>query len=89
MSLADLSQKHPAQVAGPRVRHRARVPVAAAVASGVATIVRAAKKATAGSSDDEILRRMRARPNLLKQGRPPQSELAGMERLGGDAPERA
>lgn len=88
MSLTNSSAEHPSRVAEPQAGGRPAVVVAAAVAGAVAA-ASAVRKAVRGSSDEEILRRMRARPNLLKQHRPPSCEADHVERIGGNAPTRA
>jgi hypothetical protein len=84
MRIADLSQKP--HLAEPKPV-RADAAVAAATAGFVA-VVGAARKVVGRDSDEEILRRMRARPNLLSQGPPAQRPSGVAERLGGSAPTR-
>lgn len=87
MSLANSSVQHATPLAEPQPGRRPAAVVAAAVA-GAAAAAGIVKKAVRGSSDEEILQRMRARPNLLMQHRPSPREVAHPERIGGNAPAR-
>jgi 23S rRNA U2552 (ribose-2'-O)-methylase RlmE/FtsJ len=91
MSLMKLSPMRPATAVAPLKPSASRPAEAvalAATAAGVAAVVGVVVRTFRGASDEDVLRRMRARRTLLKEARPDASGARHVERVGGPAPRR-